>query len=436
MSFEHYDLEFTKDGHVHDNQQMAKIMDNMSRLSDMIIIAHGWNNDTDEARKLYDDLFASVTQVLGTGVVGGLEARKFGVVRVFWPSKRFADEELIPGGGAASATRENDDALIRLLDEMKRDPQRLGGKDVNSVRESNVNELKKLVPQLESDANARREYIFRLRSILDPSEAHIDDGSEEFFTLDPEKIFAGLTLPVVAPVAQGSGGGATSMTGGAAGLGDMLSGIKAAARRIANFTTYYEMKQRAGTVGRIGVAPLIRRLRASKGNLRLHLIGHSFGGRLVTTAADGLPANTEAVSLSLLQAAYSHNGLAEKFDGTHNGAFRQLLTEKRISGPILITHTKNDRAVGVAYPLASRISRDQASALGDQNDPFGGMGRNGAQHTPEAEEPGGDLQAVGRPYQFASGKVYNLRADSFVRDHNDVTGHQIAYALLNAAKAI
>jgi hypothetical protein len=142
------------------------------------------------------------------------------------------------------------------------------------------------------------------------------------------------------------------------------------------------------------------------------------------------------VSLSLLQAAYSHNGLAEKFDGTHNGAFRQLLTEKRISGPILITHTKNDRAVGVAYPLASRISRDQASALGDQNDPFGGMGRNGAQHTPEADEPGGDLQAVGRPYQFASGKVYNLRADSFVRDHNDVTGHQIAYALLNAAKAI
>lgn len=83
MSFDHYDLEFTKDGHIHDNKQMAKIMDNISPLTDMIIIAHGWNNDSDEARKLYDDLFASVTQVLGTGAVGGLEARKFGVVRVF-----------------------------------------------------------------------------------------------------------------------------------------------------------------------------------------------------------------------------------------------------------------------------------------------------------------------------------------------------------------
>ena len=49
--------------------------------------------------------------------------------------------------------------------------------------------------------------------------------------------------------------------GGAAGLGDLLSGVQAAARRIANFATYYQMKSRAGTVGSKGVADLLQRVR-------------------------------------------------------------------------------------------------------------------------------------------------------------------------------
>jgi hypothetical protein len=78
--------------------------------------------------------------------------------------------------------------------------------------------------------------------------------------------------------------------------------------------------------------------------------------------------------------------LAQKFDGEQDGFFRALISESRIDGPIAITYTKNDRAVGVAYPLASRIAFQKAAALGERNDPYGGMGRNGAQHTPEAEE--------------------------------------------------
>ena len=40
--------------------------------------------------------------------------------------------------------------------------------------------------------------------------------------------------------------------------------------------------------------------------------------------------------------------------------------------PILITHTKNYKAVGIAYPLASRIAQHVASALGNENDPIEG----------------------------------------------------------------
>lgn len=438
MTFERFEIEFTKDGRIHDEAQVAPLLDAAPRLTDVFVLSHGWNNDKAQAAALYDTLTANLAGVLDIGVVDGLDGRRFGIARLYWPSKRFADDDLIPGGGAASAHAENDEALIRLLEAMKRDPLLLGGTDTSAVRSSAIDAAKELVPRLESDPAARREFVLHLRAVLDPAAAHPDDGSEEFFTLDPEAIFRGLEGAVVAPAATGGQGGATSVdaSGGAAGLGDLMSGFRAAARRVANYTTYYEMKQRAGMVGATGVAPLLRRLRERAPGLRLHLAGHSFGGRLVTAAAHGLPAGTPAVTMTLLQAAYSHNGLASRYDGVHDGAFREVLSQARISGPVLITHTKNDRAVGIAYPLASRISRQQAAALGDRDDPYGGMGRNGAQRTAEAEGRDDALHAVGAPYSLQPGFVYNLNADDFIRDHGDVAGHAVAHALLSAAAAV
>ena len=61
------------------------------------------------------------------------------------------------------------------------------------------------------------------------------------------------------------------------------------------------------------------------------------------------------------------------------GHFRKVVDAKRVAGPIVITHSKNDTAVGLAYPIASRINNDVTMAIGDENDKFGGIGRNGAQ---------------------------------------------------------
>jgi hypothetical protein len=437
MPIVQHEIEFTRDGRIFDEAQVAATLGGATHITDLLVVSHGWNNDRAEAGALCDALTQSLTQVIEAGVVHGLAGRKFGLVRVFWPSKRFADKDLIPGGGAASATAENDEALVHLLEAMKQDPMKLGGMEINPVREANLTRAQALVPSLEDDPAARHEFVLFLRSILDPSEAHPEDGSEEFFTRDPEELFDKLQATVLAPGAALATGATGLGTGGAAGLGDLLSGFKAAARRIANFSTYYEMKQRAGIVGRTGLAPVLRRLWDRHPNLRLHLVGHSFGGRLVTAAAHALPPTTPACTLSLLQAAFSHNGLGQDYDEAGNdGAFRALIAERRASGPIVITHTKNDKAVGIAYPLASRLSRDPAAALGDQDDPYGGMGRNGAQHTPEAEGLDGDLEEVGHAYDWQVGKVYNLKADRFIADHGDVTGHQVANAILHAVAAL
>lgn len=73
--------------------------------------------------------------------------------------------------------------------------------------------------------------------------------------------------------------------GGPAGL-DILGGIRNAARNLLNYTTYCTMKQRAGTMGFGGLAPILAKVHTAPG-LRLHLIGHRFGGRLVSAAATG-----------------------------------------------------------------------------------------------------------------------------------------------------
>ncbi|MEO6422205.1 MAG: hypothetical protein ABIR84_05860 [Candidatus Nitrotoga sp.] len=101
----------------------------------------------------------------------------------------------------------------------------------------------------------------------------------------------------------------------------------------------------------------------------------------MVTAAAANSKTKKLHSMALLQADFSHNG----FSLDRSGFFRSVVDNKRVAGPILITHTKNDKAVGMAYPAASRISRDNASGFGDADDDFGGLGSNGAQQMEDGE---------------------------------------------------
>jgi hypothetical protein len=111
------------------------------------------------------------------------------------------------------------------------------------------------------------------------------------------------------------------------------------------------------------------------------------------------------------------------------GFFLQVVQQRKVNGPILVTHSDKDEAVGIAYPLASRISRDTAARLGDANDIFGGIGRNGAQHM------GYQAQFLtllgGRPdYSLAADKViYNFNRDEVITSHGDVARPETAWLL-------
>jgi pimeloyl-ACP methyl ester carboxylesterase len=255
------------------------------------------------------------------------------------------------------------------------------------------------------------------------------------------KLLTAFGRPITAKAAAGAGGAAGGVSGGnlalqkggAAGLGDFFNGVKAGALRLLNFATYAAMKDRAGTTGRDAVNPLLQRIQATVPNtVKFHLVGHSFGGRLVTATVDG-PNALRIQTMLLLQAAYSHNGLAVNFEGNKSGFFHAVLDNRKVAGPILITHSNKDRAVGTAYPLVSRLNGDDAAGLGDANDRFGGMGANGAQHIDKAEIP---LLPVGGTYDFTtSGKrVFNLNGDNIIQSHGDVARPETAFALAAAMK--
>lgn len=446
MTIPTFDVEFTKDGTAFQAAQIDAVLNALDTTDDLLVLAHGWNNDMADAKELYAELLGNVDKLLGLrerenvpasleGFIAPLRGRRFAAVRVFWPSKSFTDAELIPGGGAATAQAEEESAAvtIKLLDELKIAPGRLGDRTIDPTRAAAMEVAKRELPAL-ATVDAQRKFVKALRSILDESAKEKDDASAGFFSAAPETLFANAARPVSAPGPAGGGGNVGFAGGGAAGfLGDLLDGVQAAARRIANFATYYQMKARAGRVGAGGVADMLKRVRATKGDVRIHLVGHSFGGRLVTAAAHAFPADTPKVTMSLLQAAFSHNGLSGGFGdgGAEKGFFRALIDEKRISGPIIITHTKNDRAVGIAYPIASRIAGQNAAALGDQNDPYGGMGRNGAQKTVEADNTS-TMGLPGTAYSFEPGKVHNILSDVII-NHGDVRRIEVAYAILCAA---
>jgi hypothetical protein len=429
--FPYFEIQFTKEGAVFDQDEVRRVLDfagkGAAEVTDLFVISHGWNNDLDDARALYRKLLARLRERLDAGGVQGLAERKLAVLAVLWPSKKFAEKELIAGGAASLggpvSTRAVQGEIERVKDAFD-----------SPTGEADLERAKKLVAKLETSPQAQRDFVALLRSLV-PQGAADEETPPGLFSLPGHELLRRLSKPAfVAPV-PAAGGGASALgsgtAGGAAAVG-LLSGIKGGALKLLNFATYYQMKERAGAVGRSGLNAVLRQLRQKRADLKLHLIGHSFGGRLVTAAALGPEGATpvKAATMSLLQAAFSHFGFARRFDGTKDGFFRRVIGDKLVSGPVLVTHTHNDRAVGKAYPIASQIAGQVASALGDANSPYGGIGANGAQKTPETVQ--GKLLPAGGKYQLAAGKLYNLQADAFIADHSDIAKNEVAHAILSA----
>jgi hypothetical protein len=224
---------------------------------------------------------------------------------------------------------------------------------------------------------------------------------------------------------------ASDSPGGAAGLGDRFGRLWNGAKGALRAASYYQMKSRAGLVGEQGLGPLL-----SNTNARIYLLGHSFGARLVSYSLKPIPSG-KVKMLYLLQGAFSHFAFARSlpFDQTRSGDLAGI--DRKVDGPLLVTHTLKDLAVGVAYPLASVVARQDASAAVDPGYRWGAMGHDGAQGVDAIAIP---LDAPPERLVFTPGRWHNLDANRVIVNggppsgaHSDIIHRETAWVALAGA---
>jgi hypothetical protein len=308
---------------------------------------------------------------------------KVGLVGIFWPSQRWSDEpipDFAPaparggaGGAAGLTTASGYDYEATLSDA-----------DIASLtatfpgHDDDIARLASLLsgPPSVAGLTEFKEILDRLvPPAPDGTDDDPDDASPGMLADDAVTLFTRYTNALV-----NSGARLQASGDGAAGIGDAMSKLWNGAKEALRGTTYWQMKNRAGIVGRTGVASFITTLAKDSPGIRIHLVGHSFGARLVSCTLQGLPAGTSPVkSVTLLQGAFSHFAFSDSlpFAPTRKGALSGRLAA--IDGPLVVAYSKFDRAVGTFYPMASMASGDDAAGLADPAlFRFGGMGFDGA----------------------------------------------------------
>ncbi|MFD3468657.1 serine-threonine protein kinase [Streptomyces sp. NPDC058682] len=393
--------------------------------TDLLVFAHGWNSDRSTATRLYDRFFAPFQELVGSGV-------RLGYVGVVWPAMRFSDEP-IPDFDPPGALAEPGSASA--LDPLTR--RALG--EFWPERRAELDRVAELLEEQPDSAAAFIEFGALVRELagVDAVPAAVAPAVPAIFTDDVLEVCRALSVALVRAGAPGAADPA-GPDGPGLTVGGGLRGLWGGAKELLRQATYYKMKKRAGVVGERGLGPVLAQLAAARPALRFHLIGHSFGARVVSFSLRAVPDRARYVkSVTLLQGAFSHYAFADRLphDKGDGGALRGL--QRRVDGPVVACHSAHDSALRVFYPLASRMAGDSAGLLGF-DERWGAIGHDGVQAVPGA--PRLSLDTVLREGLPESGCV-SVDTGSVVRRggapsgaHSDICHEELARVVVTAGR--
>jgi hypothetical protein len=410
--FDFFPLTFDDKGKLESRQEFELLTDRAttSPATDAIFIAHGFRNDAADATTLYTSFLKNFRGHLLRPEFHGLAERRFVVAGVYWPSKPFR-ESYDTGTEGTRGLRDESGVMA----DVKAQLEDLKKHDASPGQRRKLEKAIKLLPALEGNTKAQDEFVTLVLSLLEHSVLDKTEGIPQLQQRPGSELLARLSDP---PASDGT-----------RGIGSVFSSIAGGLGRFLNLTNWYVMKDRSGAVGAKGVADAVRALHASCPDLRIHLVGHSLGGRLMASCAKALTDTPllQVDSLMLLEAAFSHFGFSSDNGHGTAGFFRDVIAKQVVKGPFISTFSAQDTVVGNAYAIMSRLAGDNTREIGDASDEFGGIGRNGPLKT--AEVANFPLNAPGTAYGYKADVINNLDGSGgLIKDHGDVTNDAVTYA--------
>ena len=411
------------DGTLLSERIVAAVGGSDPRVTDVFVMSHGWKGDVPAAIEQYDRWIDAMAECADDRARARVARPGFTplLIGYHWPSLPFGEDAM---GGNAFDTA--------------------AGAGAEAFVETWAARI--------ADTPAART---ALRTLFD---AALDDLEPErlsaaviaaYQTLDRE---AGLgsSGPVAAPDSDRAGFDPQqlyldSLDDEASFGGGLVGGLLSPLRQL----SFWTMKKRARVCGESGGHRLLAAIRAAGGaDLRIHLMGHSFGCIVVASMLRGSdPGHALHVSSALLvQGALSLWSFSQQLpgDGTAQGWFRPVLEQQRIKGPLVVTTSRHDRAVGSLYPVAAGAARQVAFDTSPAKLPtYGALGTHGARGAGvDAQMRALVLGDVTSDYALAPGGVYNVNGDAVIRKgggasgaHSDIAHAELGHLFWNAVLA-
>ncbi len=389
-------------------------------VTNVFFFCHGWKGDLPAARDQYNRWIGAFARAperqSATTVFPGFDPMFIGL---HWPSQPWGDEEL--GGGAFGAPQVavSSDALLQSY------LQRLGDRpEIRRPLEIIIKEARTNLAPDELSPQVRQAYLDLNQALGLGSEgvAGPPDADREAF--DPEAAFE----------AANEAGAAF----GGINLGSLLEPLRG--------LSYWTMKKRGRSVGEGGMHTFLNDLQNAT-PVRVHLMGHSFGTIVVSGMLGGPnargPLMRSVESVALVQGAVSLWCYANTipFGGGGAGYFNPILSDRKVSGPVIVTRSKNDSAVGVFYPLASQV-KGSASFDPTKLPEFGAIGAFGIQGVADGVANDLKMLPADGAYTLEKGRIYNVESSQFIAKkegpsgaHSDIAGPEVAHAIWSAALA-
>ncbi|CCD95601.1 conserved hypothetical protein [Bradyrhizobium sp. ORS 375] len=394
-------------------------------VTNVFFFCHGWKGDVPAAKEQYALwIKAFVESADSAKAPSSFPNFRPLYIGLHWPSLPFGDEEV----GAASFAG-GDVPVLGAGALLQTYLDRLGDRpEIRAPLEIIIDEARRNSAPDELPDHVRKAYL-DLNDALGLKSEGVDappDADRQGF--DPDSSFeAGNEQPA-------------SFGGGITNLGGLLGPLRQ--------LSYWTMKKRARTIGEGGMHAFLKTLQTAtaSNNTKIHLMGHSFGTIVVSGMLGGPDArgtlSRPVDSVALVQGAVSlwcYAG-AIPFDDAGQGYFSRILADHKVRGPIVTTQSKHDSAVGVLYPLASRIkgSVDFAEAFPK----FGAIGAFGLQGIPNGSRSELKMLAASGEYKFEPGRIYNVDGSQFIAHgdgvsgaHSDIAGPEVAHLIWAAALA-